>query len=194
MTPRENGSNTHPREISDYHLARGTVIHRLFEHLATKGTGLPSERAVAAAMLAEGIDEHTSQGSAKGILAEVEACRKEEFCAYILRPDHPFAASEWMIEDQPVVDAPGRAIETVRSGIIDRVVFDGAYWWLVDYKTTPLPSGIGLEEFLKEQELFYRGQLLTYREMLAQQRQIDTIKIRLILYFTAIQKAQEVKF
>jgi ATP-dependent exoDNAse (exonuclease V) beta subunit len=145
-------------------------------------------------MLAEGIDEHTSQGSAKGILAEVEACRKEEFCAYILRPDHPFAASEWMIEDQPVVDAPGRAIETVRSGIIDRVVFDGAYWWLVDYKTTPLPSGIGLEEFLKEQELFYRGQLLTYREMLAQQRQIDTIKIRLILYFTAIQKAQEVKF
>ncbi|MDD5153273.1 MAG: UvrD-helicase domain-containing protein, partial [Desulfovibrionales bacterium] len=193
MPLRESGSNTHPREISDYHLARGTVIHRLFEHLATKGTGLPSERAVAAAMLAEGVDKHTSQGSAKGILAEVEACLKEEFCAYILRPDHPFAASEWMIEDQPVVDAPGRETGTVRSGIIDRVVFDGDYWWLVDYKTTPLSSGIGLEEFLKEQGMLYRGQLLSYREMLAQQRQIDPVEIRLILYFTAIQKAHEIK-
>ncbi|HEC99616.1 MAG TPA: hypothetical protein ENN18_04465 [Proteobacteria bacterium] len=192
MTLRESGSNTHPPQISDYHLARGTVIHRLFEHLS-KGKTLPTERAVAVAMLAEGVDKHTSQGSAKGILAEVEACLKEEFCAYILRPDHPFAASEWMIEDQPVVDEAVRATETVRSGIIDRVVFDGAYWWLVDYKTTPLPSGIGLEEFLKEQEMLYRGQLLSYREMLAQQRQIDPAKIRLILYFTGIQKAHEIK-
>ncbi|MEW5948752.1 MAG: UvrD-helicase domain-containing protein [Thermodesulfobacteriota bacterium] len=179
--------------IDGYSLARGTVIHRLFEHLG-KGKTLPTERAVAAAMLAEGIDEHTSQGSAKGILAEVEACLKEEFCAYILRPDHPFAAGEWMVEDQPVVDAPGRETGTVRSGIIDRVVFDGAYWWLVDYKTTPLPSGIGLEEFLKEQEMLYRRQLLTYREMLAQQKQIDPVKIRLLLYFTAIQKAHEIGF
>jgi ATP-dependent helicase/nuclease subunit A len=193
MTLRESGSNTHPPQISDYHLARGTVIHRLFEHLS-KGKTLPTERAVAVAMLAEGVDKHTSQGSAKGILAEVEACLKEEFCAYILRPDHPFAASEWMIEDQPVVDAPGRETGTVRSGIIDRVVFDGDYWWLVDYKTTPLPSSIGLEEFLKEQEMLYHGQLLTYREMLAQQKQIDPEKIRLILYFTVIQKAHEIEF
>jgi ATP-dependent exoDNAse (exonuclease V) beta subunit len=192
MTSRENGSNKHPPQISDYHLARGTVIHRLFEHLS-KGKTLPTERAVAVAMLAEGVDKHTSQGSAKGILAEVKACLKEEFCAYILRPDHPFAASEWMIEDQPVVDATGRATGTVRSGIIDRVVFDGDYWWLVDYKTTPLPSSIGLEEFLKEQGMLYRGQLLTYREMLAQQKQIDPVKIRLILYFTVIQKAHEIK-
>lgn len=192
MTLRENGSDTHPSEISDYHLARGTVIHRLFEHLS-KGKTLPPERAVAAAMLAEGIDEHTSQGSAKGILAEVEDCLKEKFCLYILRPGHPFAASEWMIEDQPVVDAPGRETTVVRSGIIDRVVFDGDYWWLVDYKTTPLPSDARPEKFFKQQEMLYRGQLLTYREMLAQQRQIDPIKIRLILYFTGIQKAHEIK-
>ncbi|MDO9463651.1 MAG: PD-(D/E)XK nuclease family protein, partial [Deltaproteobacteria bacterium] len=192
MPLRESGSNTHPPQISDYHLARGTVIHRLFEHLS-KGKTLPIERAVAAAMLAEGVDKHTSQRSAKGILAEVEACLKEEFCAYILRPDHPFAASEWMIEDQPGVDAPGRETGTVRSGIIDRVVFDGDYWWLVDYKTTPLPSDAGPEKFLKEQEMLYRGQLLSYREMLAQQKQIDPVKIRLILYFTGIQKAHEIK-
>ncbi|MEW6326143.1 MAG: UvrD-helicase domain-containing protein [Thermodesulfobacteriota bacterium] len=178
--------------IDGYSLARGTVIHRLFEHLS-KGKALPTERAVAAAMLAEGIDEHTSQESAKDILAEVGACLKEEFCAYILRPDHPFAASEWMIEDRPVEDTPGREIETIRSGIIDRAVFDGAYWWLVDYKTTPLPTGIGPEEFLKEQELLYRKQLLSYRDMLARQRQIDPVTIRLILYFTVIQKAHEIE-
>jgi ATP-dependent exoDNAse (exonuclease V) beta subunit len=199
MPLRESGSNTHPPQISDYHLARGTVIHRLFEHLS-KGKTLPTERAVAVAMLAEGVDKHTSQGSAKGILAEVEACLREEFCAYILRPDHPFAVSEWIIEDQPVVDAPGRVVdalgrktETVRSGVIDRVVFDGDYWWLVDYKTTPLPSDAGPEKFLKEQEMLYHGQLLSYREMLAQQKQIDPAKIRLILYFTGIQKAHEIK-
>ncbi len=192
LTLRESGSNTHTSQITDYHLARGTVIHRLFEHLS-KGKTIPTERAVAAAMLAEGIDEHTSQESAKGILAEVEDCLKEEFCLYILKPDHPFAASEWMIEDQPVVDAPGRETTVVRSGIIDRVVFDGDYWWLVDYKTTPLPSDASPEKFFKQQEMLYRGQLLTYREMLAQQRQIDPAKIRLILYFTGIQKAHEIK-
>lgn len=191
-TSEGEGERVSAAGMDVYSLARGTVIHRLFEHL-TKGTGLPPERAVAVAMLSEGVDKHTSQGSAKGILAEVEACLKEEFCAYILRPDHPFAASEWMIEDQPVADAPGRETGTVRSGIIDRVVFDGDYWWLVDYKTTPLPSGIGLEEFLKEQEMLYHGQLLTYREMLAQQKQIDPVKIRLLLYFTVIQKAHEIK-
>lgn len=188
----ERPSEMSTPESENYSLARGTVIHRLLEHLS-QGKKLPTEKAVAAAMLAEGVDKPISQESAPGILDEVQACLKEEFGSHILRPDHPFAASEWIIEDQPVVDAPGRKTGTVRSGIIDRVVFDGHYWWLVDYKTTPLPSDASPEKFLKEQEMLYRGQLLTYREMLAQQKQIDPARIRLILYFTGIQKAHEIE-
>lgn len=169
----------------DYALARGTVIHRLLEHLA-QGKGFPGENALVAAIRAEGIDEQTSLESAKAIRAEVEACLKEKFCAHILRPGHPFAASEWIIEDQA---GPG----TIRSGIIDRVVFDGRYWWLVDYKTTPLPPDTAIAEFLRKQESYYREQLLAYREMLVRSQQVDPSKVRLMLYFTAIPRPHEIK-
>jgi ATP-dependent exoDNAse (exonuclease V) beta subunit len=82
---------------------------------------------------------------------------------------------------------------TVRSGIIDRIVFDGKEWLIVDYKTTPLPEGMPIEIFLKEQAALYREQLLAYREMLAHVRSIDPALIRIFLYFTAIPMGYELK-
>jgi len=81
----------------------------------------------------------------------------------------------------------------VRSGIIDRIVFDGRDWLLVDYKTTPLPEGMPMETFLQEQAVLYREQLLAYKEMLAHARSLDPSSIRLFLYFTALQKEYEIK-
>ena len=81
---------------------------------------------------------------------------------------------------------------TVRSGVIDRIIFDGREWFLVDYKTTPLPEETPVESFFQEQDALYRKQLLAYREMLAHARSLDPALIRLFLYFTAIQKEYEI--
>ena len=166
-------------------MARGTVIHRILEHLG-RGKDLPTEKSLVQALMAEGIGDEAAQEMAPRILAEVVACRKEDFCAFILRGDHPFSACEWALEDQ--VDE-----HTVRSGVIDRIIFDGQKWFLVDYKTTPLPEGMTVETFLQEQADLYRGQLLAYREMLAHARSLDPALIRLFLYFTALQKEYEIK-
>jgi ATP-dependent exoDNAse (exonuclease V) beta subunit len=82
---------------------------------------------------------------------------------------------------------------TVRSGVIDRIIFNGQEWLLVDYKTTPLPEGMAMETFFQGQEALYRKQLLAYREMLAHAKTIDPVLIRLFLYFTALQKEYEIK-
>ena len=77
--------------------------------------------------------------------------------------------------------------------MIDRIINDNREWFLVDYKTTPLPEGMPVETFLQEQDALYRKQLLAYREMLAHARSLDPALIRLFLYFTALQKEYEIK-
>ncbi len=167
-----------------YGMARGTVIHRILEHLGM-GKGLPTGKALVRALTAEGIDLEMSQAMAGPILEEISNCQQEPFCANILRTDHPFSACEWALEDQ--VEE-----HTLRSGVIDRIIFNGREWFLVDYKTTPLPEGMVVETFLQEQDVLYRKQLLAYREMLAHARSLDPSLIRLFLYFTAIQKEHEI--
>ncbi|MCJ7833130.1 MAG: PD-(D/E)XK nuclease family protein, partial [Deltaproteobacteria bacterium] len=164
---------------------RGTVTHRILEHL-TLGKNPPLEKAVIQALIAEGVVSEAAREMAGPILEEVSTCQQEPFCANILRTDHPFSACEWALEDQ--MDD-----RTVRSGIIDRIIFDGKEWLLVDYKTTSLPEGMPVETFLQEQAALYRDQLSAYREMLAHARSVDPALIRLFLYFTALQKEYEIK-
>lgn len=167
-----------------YGMARGTITHRIFEDLAL-GKTLPTKRALLTALMDEGVEVQAAEEAALQIIGEVEACQKEAFGAFILRLDHPFAACEMALEDR--VDE-----RTVRSGIIDRLVFDGQTWFIVDYKTTPLPEGLSNEAFLQEQTALYRDQLLAYKEMLAHARSLDPALIRLFLYFTALQKEVEI--
>jgi ATP-dependent exoDNAse (exonuclease V) beta subunit len=165
--------------------ARGAVTHRMMEGLGM-GLDIPTEKAMAQALVAEGIDGESARATAPRILEEVEACRQENFCANLLRTDHPFSACEWALEDQ--VDE-----HTVRSGVIDRIIFTGQEWFLVDYKTTPLPEGMAVQSFLEEQAALYRPQILAYRKMLVRARSLDPSHIRLFLYFTALQKEYEIK-
>jgi ATP-dependent helicase/nuclease subunit A len=166
-------------------MARGTVTHRILERLG-EGKDLPTEKAVAQALVREGVGDEEAQETAPMILAEVRACQKEKFCAFILQGDHPFSAGEWVLEDRVEEGL-------VRSGVIDRIIFDGRAWFLVDYKTTPLPEGTPIETFLQDQDALYRQQLLAYREMLSHARSLDPSLIRLFLYFTALQKEYEIK-
>ncbi len=112
----------------------------------------------------------------------MEACRQEAFLAPLLSPDLPDAVSEWRLED---LSAP----ETIRRGQIDRLVFDGANWWLLDYKTSR-PEGEGdWESFIARETEKYRPQLLAYREMAARAKGLDSPEtIQLALYFTGCQR------
>jgi ATP-dependent exoDNAse (exonuclease V) beta subunit len=130
----------------------------------------------------EGLDPGLAAELAPEILAEVEACRREAFLSRVLGPDVP-AWNEWLLEDRK---APG----IIRRGKIDRLVFDGENWWLLDYKTSRPPHGQAWEEFIVQETEKYRPQLLAYREMAARARGLEPPEaIRLVLYFTACQRA-----
>jgi ATP-dependent exoDNAse (exonuclease V) beta subunit len=166
-------------------LARGTVIHRILEHLAD-GRDLPGEKVVETALIHEGVEPEAAVVMAPHILEEIRACQQEDFCSYILRTDHPLALTEVPLEDQP-------DDQTLRSGVIDRLIFDGDQWFIIDYKTTQLPEVCSPENFLTEQKALYRDQLLAYRDMLASARSLDPAQIRLFLYFTALHKEVEIE-
>jgi hypothetical protein len=161
---------------------RGEVIHRLLETLS-QGKDLPPAPGVAAALRQEGLSPNVALKLAPEILAEVEACRDDPFLARLLQPGWPVAASEWRLEDRP---GPG----SLRRGLLDRLVYDGREWWLVDYKTSRPPEGRDWEGFIAQEKEKYRPQLLAYREMAAKAKGISHPgSLRLIIYFTACRRA-----
>ena len=119
------------------------------------------------------------------IEAELAACQADPFLTSLLAPDIPWAASEWLLEDQP---QPG----AIRRGVIDRLAFDGNDWWLLDYKSSRPAAGEDWEAFITQETEKYRPQLLAYREMAARAQGIEPPEaIRLGIYFTACRKVVE---
>ncbi|MBW1918150.1 MAG: UvrD-helicase domain-containing protein [Deltaproteobacteria bacterium] len=161
--------------------ARGEVIHRLLAWLA-QGEPLPDHNAVTASLRGLGLDEEPASLIAREILEEVAAAQQEPFLAYLLRSDHPQAWTEWALEDCP---QPG----LIRRGQIDRLIFEGGQWWLVDYKTSRPHAGEAVPEFLAREAEKYRPQLLAYQEMAAHTLGLaNPGEIRLALYFTALRQ------
>jgi ATP-dependent exoDNAse (exonuclease V) beta subunit len=172
------------QELEDpYAKERGIVTHRALEHLG-HGRPLPKLSAVVAALTSEGVPETEANTIAEDILYEVEHCMQEDFFVWLLTEDHPQAYSEWTIEDRP-------AENQVRTGTLDRVVFDGSLWWVVDYKTSRPQSGESVDGFVEREVHCYRPQLLAYRDMVANAFSQDKSSVRPVLYFTALQRKVE---
>lgn len=168
-------------EASRVARARGEVIHALLETLS-RGAPFPDAAGVAAALRRSGLFSEDARRLAPQVLEEVRACRDDPVLKEILRPDWPTAMSEWLLEDA----APG----LVRRGQMDRLIFNGREWWLVDYKTSRPPSGEDWEGFLARETEKYRPQLLAYREMAARFLGLaGPAELRLLLYFTACRRA-----
>ena len=55
----------------------------------------------------------------------------------------------------------------MRRGKIDRLVFDGESWWILDYKSSRPEPPADWEKFIAQETEKYRPQLLAYREMTA---------------------------
>jgi ATP-dependent helicase/nuclease subunit A len=165
--------------------ARGAVTHRLIEHLS-HGRPLPEPHALAAALTSEGVSETAAKPLADEILKEVTLCLQEDFFYWLVKQEHPQSHSEWSLEDLPAADR-------IRTGTVDRVVFDGSDWWIVDYKTSRPLDGESVDSFLERECHLYRPQLHAYGEMVANYFKVDSRTVRTVLYFTALQRKVELK-
>lgn len=180
---------THPKaessEDGDAARLRGEVMHRALETLA-RGEPLPDSASLVAALRQAGLATARAATLAPEIHAELQACQADPFLAALLKPELPFAASEWLIEDQP---QPG----TIRRGVVDRLAFDGNHWWLIDFKTSRPTAGQDWETFIAQETEKYRPQLTAYREMAARVKGLGSpAEIRVGIYFTACQSVAEV--
>ncbi|MCG6981577.1 MAG: UvrD-helicase domain-containing protein [Deltaproteobacteria bacterium] len=165
--------------------AKGTVTHRIMEHLSLGGP-LPEPVALVAALINEGVPETEAKPLAENILRDVQLCLQEEFCSWLLKQDHPQSYSEWSLEDRPATDK-------IRTGTVDRIVFDGSDWWVVDYKTSRPLDGESIDSFLERECQLYRPQLLAYGEMVTKYFKVDSGSVRTVLYFTTLQRKVELK-
>jgi ATP-dependent helicase/nuclease subunit A len=176
---------TEAPEDGDAARLRGEVTHRALETLA-RGGPLPDADSLAAALRQAGLPAAAAAALAPQIQAELEACQADPFLSSLLRPDLPWAASEWLLEDQM---QPG----AIRRGVIDRLAFDGNDWWLLDYKTSRPAAGEDWEAFIAQETETYRPQLLAYREMVAKAKGLASPgDIRAALYYTACRRVVEV--
>jgi ATP-dependent exoDNAse (exonuclease V) beta subunit len=164
---------------------RGEIIHRGLETLA-RGGELPGLAALAAALRQMGLPPEAAAALAPELLAELQACRLDPWLAPLLDPERPGAVSEWLLEDLAAPD-------TLRRGKIDRLVFDGHDWWLLDYKSSRPGNPADWEDFINRETARYRPQLMAYREMAARAKGLRFEEIRLAFYFTACQRAVEVR-
>jgi ATP-dependent helicase/nuclease subunit A len=162
---------------------RGEIIHRGLETLALGGE-LPGVAGLAAALRQEGLDPAKAAALAPELLAELAACRRDPWLAPLLDPKRAQGVSEWLLED---LAAPGN----VRRGKIDRLVFDGESWWILDYKSSRPEPPEDWENFIVRETAKYRPQLLAYREMTAKAKGVRPEEIRLAIYFTACRRAVE---
>jgi len=179
----EMGEERPAGEDPDAARLRGEIMHRALETLS-QGGELPEAAAVVAALRQGGLAPAAAAGLAPEILAELTACRQDPFLARLLDLGLPAAVSEWRLEDRPAPD-------TIRRGKMDRLVFDGATWWLLDYKTSRPAAGEDWDTFITQETERYRPQLLAYREMAARAQGLEPETIRLLLYFTACRKVLE---
>jgi len=172
-------------EAGDAARLRGEIMHRALDTWA-KGQPWPDTAALAAALRQGGLPMAAAASLATEIAVELAACQADPFLAALLAPDLPWAASEWLVEDQP---EPG----LIRRGIIDRLAFDGRNWWLLDFKTSRPAAGEDWETFAAQETEKYRPQLTAYREMAARVKGVAAPEdIRVGIYFTAGQKMVEI--
>lgn len=164
--------------------AAGTVIHRMIKTCIRDGR-LPSHKAAAAALRAEGVPERSASELAGNLLDEVRATIEDPFIRSLSIENIPFFRSEWCIDESMKADV-------LRSGTIDLVAFDGHSWWIIDFKTSRPFTGEAASEFIARQAGIYRPQLIAYRSMLASLQSIPLDAIHAGIYFTHLRRWFEI--
>ncbi|HPN24514.1 MAG TPA: UvrD-helicase domain-containing protein [Syntrophales bacterium] len=165
--------------------ARGIVTHRILNRVIGGGSR-PSRVSVEKALAREGVAGESVTRLAKEILEEVSAVLQDPIVSRLLKREMPVLRSEWAVEDSA-------ADRRIRSGILDLVAYDGAFWWIIDFKTSKPPDG-NIEDFVNGQTTLYRPQIEAYRVMLQKVEGVRAENIRAGIYLTALKQWIEMKF
>ena len=159
---------------------RGVVLHRLWECLAL-GASLPSERAVAAALAAEGMGLAQASEQARGVLEEAMAAW--EYAPFAdLRKGAVALRPEVGIEDH---DGAGG----LRVGRLDLLIERPNGLIIVDYKTGRADEGE--EGWVAAQREHYGPQLRAYVQMASRAFGAEPANVRAFIYLTALRRLVE---
>jgi len=153
LPPRHGGGE----EPDPHARPRGTVIHRILETLA-RARPLPSEKAVAAALVDEGMPAADAASEAGPAIEEALAAWSfPGFSA--LRKRAEALLPEWGVEDYRAEGG------TLRLGRIDLALRLPEGFALVDYKTARRPDSAPEQEWFDYEVAQYRHQLAAYADM-----------------------------
>ncbi len=162
------------KEADPFARARGVVMHRLFESLAS-GRGLPPAEATAAAFAREGVGAQEAKREAARALKEAaEAWAHEEFARLL---EGAQLECELGLE---MAESPRRVL----AGRLDLLVRRAESAIVIDYKTGSVQGGI--EEWMERETKAYAPQLAAYRRMAAAKLGIGEEKTGCAVLFTAI--------
>jgi len=164
-----------------FNRTRGTIMHAIIR-TGIRGTVLPTAKAVACALQAEGVGQDRADKPAAEILEEAGKTLADPFIIRLMESHE--TRSEWEIED---ATNEGR----VRSGIIDLAAFNEDTWWICDFKTSRPEDSEPIEAFVSHERKLYRPQLEAYREMLARLKDIPESQISVGIYLTAFLRWEE---
>ncbi len=164
-----------------FNRVRGTVMHTIL-NTAIKRRKLPTARAVEVALRAGGIGQNQAEEWAEAILKEAEETLEDRFITDLLNMEE--VHSEWQLEEKP---SEGK----IRSGSIDLAALCGGTWWICDFKTSRPEEDQPQKEFIEQERDLYTPQLEAYREMLSHLKDVPKSHIRPGIYFTALQKWEE---
>lgn len=159
--------------------ARGTVIHKVIEQLAM-GLKLPNKKYIERLLQELGVDLEKSVEIAADIRVELEKCLEDPFFRWITNSDNfEWAETEWAVEFPENENV-------IVSGVIDRVLFDGKYYWVIDYKSHKPHENETAAEFEERMKRSYASQLDAYRNFVARVREVDKKCIKCGLYLTSV--------
>ncbi len=179
-----SGSEDVMDEGTLYSKEKGTVVHKIIEQLS-RGLDLPDIPYVERLLRFQGVPPAESEKIAREILGELEKCLLDPFFRWITSNDFPWSASEWCVES-----IAGE--NTIISGVIDRVVFDGEKFWLVDFKTHRPLDNESTDDFVKRMKRKFSLQLNEYKRLLSSTKNVPYEQIRAGLLLTNLPKWVEV--
>ncbi|HEY6645457.1 UvrD-helicase domain-containing protein [Povalibacter sp.] len=166
----------------------GTVVHREIERLCRSGRVPSDESDQRRRMMLElaelGVPPDRCAAACDRAIAAMQSTLQDERGRWLLGIDSAITDSASELALSGVVD--GQIIE----GIIDRTFVDEAGTrWVVDFKTSAHEGG-GLEQFLDEESVRYRPQLMRYGRLM---RLFDGArKVRAALYFPLLRAWREI--
>ena len=169
--------------------AIGSVVHELLQRLGPRlaRLNMPQLRRSTASLLrAFALDGEALKSATAAATNLLLACVADPICRWILAP-HPNEQAEASWTGS--AGSSGGRLRTLRA---DRVFQAGpqplaegsGYWWVIDYKTGPAPSG-DRDAFLRAERSLYAPQLMAYAQALRALHGA-VVPLRLGLYYPAI--------